>query len=103
MTPPAPRRLPLWRSPRWWSLLRRPRHLGLSNNGPVPGGRDALTCRTSGRSAVSGTARSVRRGDKVGEERRGPEEPSIAESQLSELQNMRVLVEEARLLARNLA
>jgi hypothetical protein len=52
---------------------------------------------------VSGTARSVRRGDKVGEERRGPEEPSIAESQLSELQNMRVLVEEARLLARNLA
>ena len=30
-------------------------------------------------------------------------EPSIAESQLTELQNMRVLLEEARLLARNLA
>jgi hypothetical protein len=38
----------------------------------------------------------------VGEERRGPE-PSMAESQLSELRNMRVLLEEARLLARNLA
>jgi hypothetical protein len=48
-------------------------------------------------------AGSVRRGDNVGEGRRGPEEPSMAESQLSELQNMRVLVEEARLLARNLA
>jgi hypothetical protein len=33
---------------------------------------------------------------------RGPE-PSMAESQLSELQNMRVLLEEARLLGRNLA
>ncbi len=30
-------------------------------------------------------------------------EPSMAESQLSELQNMRVLLEEVRLLARNLA
>ncbi len=30
-------------------------------------------------------------------------EPSMAESQLSELQNMRVLLEEARLLTRNLA
>jgi hypothetical protein len=40
----------------------------------------------------------------VGEkERRRPEEPSMAESQLSELQNMRVLLEEARLHARNLA
>jgi hypothetical protein len=39
----------------------------------------------------------------VGEGRHGPEEPSMAESQLSELQNMRVLIEEARLLARNLA
>ena len=38
----------------------------------------------------------------VGEERRRWE-PSMAESQLSELQNMRVLLEEARLLARNLA
>jgi hypothetical protein len=38
----------------------------------------------------------------VGEERRRPE-PSMAESQLSELRNMRVLLEEARLLARNLA
>jgi hypothetical protein len=38
----------------------------------------------------------------VGEERRRPE-PSMAESQLAELQNMRVLLEEARLLARNLA
>jgi hypothetical protein len=31
------------------------------------------------------------------------EEGQMAESQLSELQNMRVLMEEARLLARNLA
>ncbi len=38
----------------------------------------------------------------MGEERRGPE-PSMAESQLAELQNMRVLLEEAGLLARNLA
>jgi len=38
----------------------------------------------------------------VGEDRRGPE-PSMAESQLAELQNMRVLLEEAGLLARNLA
>jgi hypothetical protein len=30
-------------------------------------------------------------------------EPSMAESQLVELQNMRVLLEEARLLGRNLA
>jgi hypothetical protein len=35
--------------------------------------------------------------------RRKPKEPSMAESQLSELQNMRVLLEEARLLTRNLA
>ena len=42
------------------------------------------------------------RGDDVGEDRRR-REPSIAESQLTELQNMRVLLEEARLLARNLA
>jgi hypothetical protein len=40
--------------------------------------------------------------DKAGGERRGPE-PPVAETQLSELQNMRVLLEEARLLARNLA
>jgi hypothetical protein len=41
----------------------------------------------------------------VREEERGsrPQEPSVAESQLSELQNMRVLLEEARLLTRNLA
>jgi hypothetical protein len=38
----------------------------------------------------------------VGGERRGPE-PPMGESQLSELQNMRVLLEEARLLSRNLA
>ncbi len=38
----------------------------------------------------------------MGEERRGPE-PSMAESQLAELQNMRVLLEEAGLLARNLS
>ena len=38
----------------------------------------------------------------MGEERRRWE-PSMAESQLSELQNMRVLLEEARLLTRNLA
>ena len=37
------------------------------------------------------------------EGRRRPEEPSMAESQLSELQNMRVLLEEARAFARNLA
>ncbi len=30
-------------------------------------------------------------------------EPSMAESQLAELQNMRVLIEEGRVLARNLA
>ena len=40
--------------------------------------------------------------DNVGEERHGSE-PSMAESQLSELQNMRVLLEEASLLTRNLA
>ena len=38
----------------------------------------------------------------VGGERHGAES-SIAESQLSELQNMRVLLEEASLLTRNLA
>ena len=38
----------------------------------------------------------------VGEERHRWE-PSMAESQLSELQNMRVLLEDARLLTRNLA
>ncbi len=38
----------------------------------------------------------------MGEERRRWE-PAMAESQLSELQNMRVLLEEARLLTRNLA
>jgi hypothetical protein len=38
----------------------------------------------------------------VGEERHGSE-LSMAESQLSELQNMRVLLEEASLLTRNLA
>ncbi len=40
--------------------------------------------------------------DNVGEERHGSQ-PSMAESQLSELQNMRVLLEEASLLTRNLA
>jgi hypothetical protein len=30
-------------------------------------------------------------------------EPSMAESQLAELQNMRVLIEQARMFARNLA
>jgi hypothetical protein len=40
--------------------------------------------------------------DKAGGERRGLA-PPMAESQLAELQNMRVLLEEARLLARNLA
>ena len=38
----------------------------------------------------------------MGEDRRR-REPSMAESQLTELQNMRVLLEEARLLTRNLA
>ena len=38
----------------------------------------------------------------MGEDRRRPE-PSMAESQLMELQNMRVLLEEARLFTRNLA
>jgi hypothetical protein len=43
-------------------------------------------------------------GGKVGQEaQRRQEEPPMADSQLSELQNMRVLLEEARLLARNLA
>ena len=51
-----------------------------------------------------GYSKITRRGDNVGEEaRRRPEQPSMANSQLSELQNMRVLLEEARLLARNLA
>jgi hypothetical protein len=39
----------------------------------------------------------------MGEEDRRTPEPSMAESQLSELQNMRVLLEEASLLTRNLA
>ena len=38
----------------------------------------------------------------MGEEQRSPE-PSMAESQLAEPQNMRVLIEETRLHARNLA
>ena len=37
------------------------------------------------------------------EEERHRWEPAMAESQLSELQNMRVLLEEARLLTRHLA
>src|SRR3712207_9012176 len=50
------------------------------------------------------SARISQEGNNVGEEaRRRPEQPSMANSQLSELQNMRVLLEEARLLARNLA
>jgi hypothetical protein len=39
----------------------------------------------------------------VGEEDRLRSEPPMAESQLAELQNLRVLLEEARLLTRNLA
>jgi hypothetical protein len=39
----------------------------------------------------------------VGEEDRRRPEPPMAESQVAELQNMRVLLEEARLLGRNLA
>jgi hypothetical protein len=40
----------------------------------------------------------------VGQEaQRRPEEPPMADSQLLELQNTRVLLEEARLLVRNLA
>ena len=39
----------------------------------------------------------------MGGEKRHDPEPSMAESQLVELQNMRVLLEEVRLLARNLA
>jgi hypothetical protein len=39
----------------------------------------------------------------VGEEDRRRPEPPMAESQLAELQNLRVLLEEARLLTRNLA
>ena len=39
----------------------------------------------------------------MGEVDRGGWEPSMAESQLSELQNMRVLLDEARLFTRNLA
>ena len=42
-------------------------------------------------------------GGSVGGEKRREPEPSMAESQLVELQNMRVLLEEVRLLARNLA
>ena len=54
--------------------------------------------RRESRSVVS---RSFKR-DNVGEERHGSQ-PSMAESQLVELQNMRVLLEEANLLTRNLA
>ena len=39
----------------------------------------------------------------MGEEGRRRPEPSKAKSQLSELQNMRVLLQEANLLTRNLA
>jgi hypothetical protein len=39
----------------------------------------------------------------MGEEEQRRPQSSMAESQLSELQNMRVLLEEARILARNLA
>jgi hypothetical protein len=39
----------------------------------------------------------------VGEERRSRPEPPMTESQLSELRNIGVLLEETRLLARNLA
>jgi hypothetical protein len=39
----------------------------------------------------------------MGEEDRRRPEPPMAESQLAELQNLRVLLEEARLLTRNLA
>ena len=40
----------------------------------------------------------------TGGRRKGPSDgPTMAESQLSELQNMRVLLEEARGLSRNLA
>ena len=39
----------------------------------------------------------------MGEEDRRRPGPPMAESQLAELQNMRVLLEEARVLARNLA
>jgi hypothetical protein len=42
-------------------------------------------------------------GDNVGEEDQRRPQPPMADSQLSELQNMRVLLEEARLFARNLA
>ena len=41
-------------------------------------------------------------GQNVGDGRRAPE-PSMAESQIADLRNMRVLLEEARGLARNLA
>jgi hypothetical protein len=44
-----------------------------------------------------------REGQSVGEEPHRLEEPSMAESQLSELQNLRVLLEEATLLTRDLA
>ncbi len=48
-------------------------------------------------------ARLVKRGIITWEINRRRWEPPMAESQLSELQNMRVLLEEARLLTRNLA
>jgi len=47
-------------------------------------------------------SQGFKRGSVREEGQRGPE-PSMAESQLSELQNMRVLLEEANLLTRNLA
>ena len=47
-------------------------------------------------------SQGFKRGSVREEGRRGPE-PSMAESQLAELQNMRVLLQEANLLTRNLA
>jgi hypothetical protein len=67
----------------------------------MPDSPGALTCSNERR--FSAALDSDRRGDEVEEEQRGRQEPSMAESQLSELQNMRVLLEEANLLTRNLA
>ena len=68
----------------------------------MPSRRDALICLTEGGASKAQRRAACQEGENVGEERRRPE-PSMAESQLSELRNMRVLLEEARLLARNLA
>ena len=78
--------------------LAIPRHLGDLHNRPVPGGRNALTFAETNRRRARGTAPPSLLGGVALRD-----DGQMAESQLSELRNMRVLLEEARGLARNLA